>query len=74
LRLEPCSDLPHKMPLTMQRELTGVPRSTMYRRPDAAPRRECIVEEDGELRALVDEYTSRPFYGGRRMVASGCSL
>jgi putative transposase len=57
-----------RMPLTMQCELAGVPRSTVYRRLEAAARQECIEEEDGQLRALIDEeYTSRPFYGSRRM-------
>jgi putative transposase len=57
-----------KMPLTMQCELAGVPRSTVYRQLEAAARQECIEEEDGQLRALIDEeYTSRPFYGSRRM-------
>jgi len=58
-----------KMSLTMQCELAGVPRSTVYRRLEAAARQECIEEEDGQLRALIDEeYTNRPFYGSRRMV------
>jgi len=57
-----------KMPLTMQCELAGVARSTVYRRLEAATRQECIEEEDDQLRALIDEeYTSRPFYGSRRM-------
>jgi putative transposase len=56
------------MPLTMQCELAGVPRSTVYRRLETAAREECLDEEDGRLRALIDEeYTSRPFYGSRRM-------
>lgn len=57
------------MPLTMQCELAGVPRSTVYRRLEAAARQECLDEEDLQLRALIDEeYTNRPFYGSRRMV------
>jgi len=57
-----------EMPLTIQCELAGVPRSTVYRRLEAAARQECLIEEDGRLRALIDEeYTSRPFYGSRRM-------
>lgn len=57
------------MPLTMQCELAGVPRSTVYRRLEAAARKQCLGEEDGQLRALIDEeYTNRPFYGSRRMV------
>ena len=57
------------MPLATQCELAGVPRSTVYRRLDAATRQRCLDEEDGLLRALIDEeYTNRPFYGSRRMV------
>jgi putative transposase len=57
-----------EMPLTMQCELAGVPRSTVYRRLEAVTRQACMNEEDDRLRALIDEeYTSRPFYGSRRM-------
>ena len=57
------------MPLTLQCDLAGIPRSTVYRRLAVAPRQQCVGEEDGQLRALIDEeYTSRPFYGSRRMV------
>ncbi|WP_229217358.1 IS3 family transposase [Massilia forsythiae] len=56
------------MPLTMQCELAGVPRSTVYRRLEAVTRQACMNEEDDRLRALIDEeYTGRPFYGSRRM-------
>jgi putative transposase len=56
------------MPLTMQCELAGVPRSSVYRRLQATARQPCLDEED-RLRALIDEaYTNRPFYGSRRMV------
>ncbi|MCS0585562.1 IS3 family transposase [Massilia pinisoli] len=56
------------MPLTMQCELAGVPRSTVYRRLEAATRMEFPCEEEDRLRALIDEeYTHRPFYGSRRM-------
>ena len=45
-----------------------MPRLTVYRRLEAATREECIQEEDGQSRALIDEeYTSRAFYGSRRM-------
>lgn len=55
------------MPLTMQCELAGVPRSSVYRRLQAAARQQCLEED--RLRALIDEeYTNRPFYGSRRMV------
>ena len=57
-----------KLPLTRQCELAGVPRATVYRRIDAATRQACEDEDDLKLRALIDEeYTSRPFYGSRRM-------
>lgn len=58
-----------KLPLTRQCELASVPRATVYRRIDAASRQACEDESDLKLRALIDEqYTSRPFYGSRRMV------
>ena len=57
-----------KLPLTRQCELAGVPRATVYRRIDAASRQEREDEDDLKLRTLIDEqYTSRPFYGSRRM-------
>lgn len=58
-----------KLPLTRQCELAGVPRATVYRRIDAGARQVCEAEDDLTLRTLIDEeYTSRPFYGSRRMV------
>ncbi|MGW8390472.1 IS3 family transposase [Pseudoduganella sp. HUAS MS19] len=58
-----------EVPLAMQCELAAVPRSTVYRRLEAAARQPLVDEEDGQLRALIDEeYTNRPFYGSRRMV------
>ncbi len=58
-----------EMPLTMQCELAGVARSTVYRRLEAVTRQACLNEEDDLLRASIDEeYTNRPFYGSRRMV------
>jgi putative transposase len=58
-----------EMPLTLQCELAGIPRSSVYRRMEAATRQQCLNEEDSQLRALIDEeYTNRPFYGSRRMV------
>lgn len=57
------------LPLTRQCELAGVPRATVYRRLEAMVRQQHEGQEDNELRALIDEeYTSRPFYGSRRMV------
>jgi len=58
-----------EMPLTMPCELASIPRSSVYRRMEAAARQQCLDEEDIQLRALIDEeYTNRPFYGSRRMV------
>jgi putative transposase len=57
------------MPLQMQCELAGVPRSSVYRRLKATVRQQCLIDDDGQLSALIDEeYTCRPFYGSRRMV------
>lgn len=57
------------MPLAVQCDLASVPRSSVYRRLEAAARQHCLDEEDLQLRALIDEeYTNRPFYGSRRMV------
>jgi putative transposase len=54
--------------LAMQCELAGVPRSSVYRRMDAACRVQLEDAEDLKLRELIDEeYTSHPFYGSRRM-------
>lgn len=56
------------LPLTRQCELAGVPRATVYRRLEAVVRQQRDDQEDNTLRALIDEeYTSRPFYGSRRM-------
>lgn len=56
-----------ELPLTRQFELAAVPRSTVYRRLDAATRQRREGEDDLKLRALIDEeYGSRPFYGSRR--------
>lgn len=60
-----------KLPVTRQCELASVPRATVYRQIDAASRQACEDESDLQLRTLIDEeYTSRPFYGSRRMVVS----
>ena len=57
-----------KLPLTRQCELAGVPRSSVYRWLDTASRQAREAEDDLKLRTLLDEeYTSRPFYGSRRM-------
>lgn len=58
-----------EVPLAMQCELAGVPRSSVYRRMDAACRVQLEDSEELKLRELIDEeYTSHPFYGSRRMV------
>lgn len=58
-----------KLPLTRQCDLAGVPRASVYRWMDAARRQARETEDDLTLRTLIDEeYTSRPFYGSRRMV------
>jgi putative transposase len=58
-----------KLPLRRQCELAGVPRSSAYRSIDAANRQMRETEDDLRLRTLIDEeYTSRPFYGSRRML------
>lgn len=56
-----------QLPLSRQCELGEVPRATVYRRLTAkAP--QATSEEDLLLCGLIDEeYTSRPFYGSRRM-------
>ena len=57
------------LPLTRQCELAGIARSTVYRRVEAMVRQEHEDQDDNSLRAMIDEeYTSRPFYGSRRMV------
>ena len=63
--IERCDEVP----LAMQCELAGVPRSSVYRRMDAACRVQLEDAEELKLRELIDEeYTSHPFYGSRRMV------
>jgi putative transposase len=57
------------LPVTRQCELAGVPRASVYRRLEAMVRQQQEHQDDNALRALIDEeYTNRPFYGGRRMV------
>lgn len=64
--IEPAHE---SLPLTRQCELAGVPRSSAYRWIDAAGRQAYEAGDDATLRTLIDEeYTSRPFYGSRRMV------
>lgn len=54
------------MPVVRQCELAGVLRATVYAQRKPAP----TDEQDLELLRLIDEqYTRRPFYGSRKMVA-----
>jgi transposase-like protein len=58
-----------KVPLAMQCELAGVPRSSGHTLMEAVCRRQLADAEELKLRALIDEeYTKHPFYGSRRMV------
>jgi len=61
-----CIERGEEVPLSVQCELSGVPRSSVYRRLDAVARVEYEMAEDLALRSLIDErYTTaiRPFYG-----------
>jgi putative transposase len=53
------------LPVATQCVLAGVSRATVYRHEPVAQ-----VEADDLLlcRLIDDEYTSRPYYGSRRMV------
>ena len=54
----------HELPLTMQTELLGLNRSSLYYRPEP-PR-----AEEVQLKHRIDElYTQSPFYGARRIAA-----
>ncbi len=59
-----------ELPLSRQCALAEVPRATVYRRLGLAERNADAPREDDLLlcRLLDEEYTSRPFYGSRRMV------
>lgn len=62
-----------ELPLSRQCELAEVARATVYRRK-SKPEQEQRAE-DLLLCGLIDEeYTSRPFYGSRRMVVFLCGL
>ena len=61
-RIEPKAVIP----LVRQCELAGVSRATVYAQRVPKP----ASESDLELLRLIDEqYTRRPFYGSRKMVA-----
>lgn len=49
-----------EVPLTMQSELAAMPRSTDYRRLEAATRQPCVDDEDGQRRALIEEEYTPP--------------
>jgi len=57
-----------EIPLSRQCELAEVPRATVYRRLTATIPPEANVEDLLLCRLIDEEYTSRPFYGSRRMV------
>ncbi|WMU33774.1 IS3-like element ISPpu29 family transposase [Pseudomonas aeruginosa] len=57
-----------KLSLSRQCELAEVPRATVYRRLTAKVPEEACAEDLLLCRLIDEEYTSRPFYGSRRMV------
>lgn len=57
-----------ELPLTRQCELAEVPRATVYRRRTAKVPAETCAEDLLLCKLIDEEYTSRPFYGSRRMV------
>jgi putative transposase len=57
-----------ELPLSRQCELAQVPRATVYRRRAAKMTQEASVMDLLLCRLIDEEYTSRPFYGSRRMV------
>lgn len=57
-----------ELPLSRQCELAEVPRATVYRRRAAKMTQEASVMDLLLCRLIDEEYTSRPFYGSRRMV------
>ncbi|MGU0940869.1 IS3-like element ISPpu29 family transposase [Pseudomonas aeruginosa] len=57
-----------KLSLSRECELAEVPRATVYRRLTAKVPEEACAEDLLLCRLIDEEYTSRPFYGSRRMV------
>lgn len=57
-----------ELPLARQCELAEVPRATVYRRLAAKPLQDASAEDLLLCQLIDEEYTSRPFYGSRRMV------
>jgi putative transposase len=56
------------LPLSRQCALAEVPRATVYRRHAAKAPQEAAAEDLLLSRLIDEQYTSRPFYGSRRMV------
>jgi putative transposase len=61
-------DVAEELPLSRQCELAQVPRATVYRRRAAKVPDDAGAEDLLLCRLIDEEYTSRPFYGSRRMV------
>jgi putative transposase len=57
-----------ELPLSRQCELAEVPRATVYRRLTAKLPEDSGAEDLLLCRLIDEEYTTRPFYGSRRMV------
>lgn len=57
-----------ELPLSRQCELAEVPRATVYGRLTATVPEDADTEDLLLCRLIDEEYTSRPFYGSRRMV------
>lgn len=57
-----------ELPLSRQCDLAEVPRATVYRRLTATVPQDASTEDLLLCRLIDEEYTSRPFYGSRRMV------
>ncbi|WP_208281770.1 IS3 family transposase [Massilia oculi] len=57
-----------ELSLSRQCELAEVPRATVYRRLTATVPEEACADDLLLCKLIDEEYTSRPFYGSRRMV------
>lgn len=66
-------DSADELPLSRQCELAEVARATVYRRK-SKPEQEERAEDLLLCRLIDEEYTSRPFYGSRRMAVFLCRL
>ena len=54
----------HELPLSLQAELLGISRSSLYYQPRPPSEKELTIK-----RRIDELYTDYPFYGSRRMVA-----